>query len=73
MPYSEVGVEEEITEPVVNNEPPKPEIPAEVYDTVKDRIDELERQIWSLSDDLSRLLEKERILRVWIEGVKKHE
>ena len=44
-----------------------------VYETVKDRIDELERQVWSLSDDLSRILEKERALRTWLEGVKRHE
>lgn len=71
-PYCKVEVEEEITEPIVN-EPPKLEIPALVYDAVRDRIDELERQVWSLSDDLSRILEKERALRIWLEGVKKHE
>ena len=72
-PYCKVEVEEEITAPVVNEEPPKLEIPAIVFDAVKDRIDELERQVWSISDDLSRILEKERALRIWLEGVKRHE
>lgn len=72
-PYCKVEVEEEITEPTVKDEPPKLEIPAVVYEAVKDRIDELERQVWSLSDDLSRILEKERALRTWLEGVKRHE
>ena len=72
-PYCKVEVEEEVTEPAVNDEPPKLEIPAIVFDAVKDRIDELVSQVWSISDDLSRILEKERALRIWLEGVKRHE
>lgn len=68
-PYCKVEVEEEITEPVVN-ETPKPEIPAVVLDAVKERIDELEHQVWDISNDLARILEKRKTLMAWIKGVK---
>ena len=65
--------EEKITEPVVNEEPKKLEIPKTIINAVQEKLDAVNKTIFDMTDEMAKLFVVRREMMTWLDEVKEYE